>query len=84
MEDRILLLQEKLITKLRAVKYKRGVSSFEHSVYFDPECARFMYEDQYVLYEIVEPLIRKGIIKLKSKSFVNHQGVFMLSYGLHE
>lgn len=55
-------------------------SSYRHSVWFYPEYGRFLFDDSFIRYEVVEPLIQKGI--LIYKKFQEHQGEKMIRYVL--
>lgn len=55
-------------------------SSFWHSVWFQPTSARFVFGDQYIRYEVVEPLIENQTLVFKGVEI--HQGEKMLRYVL--
>lgn len=55
-------------------------SSFWHSVFFRPSSGRFLYADEYIRYEVVEPLIENRTLIFKG--FEIHQGEQMLRYVL--
>jgi hypothetical protein len=55
-------------------------SSFKHSVWFQPECAKFLYNDEYIEYEVIEPLIENKTLRFKK--IENHQGEQMIRYVL--
>ena len=55
-------------------------SSFTHSVWFVPETGRFLFNDMYIMYEVIEPLIEKKTLVFKS--IENHQGEKMIRYVL--
>jgi hypothetical protein len=57
-------------------------SSFRHSVWFHPSVGRFLFDDQYRKYEVVEPLIENKTIVFKG--IENHQGEKMLRYVLSQ
>lgn len=50
------------------------------AVYLDPSNARFLFNDMYVKYEVIEPLINNGT--LKYKGIKSHQGIKMYKYSL--
>lgn len=53
-------------------------SSYFDSVWFYPRTGRFLYADGFVLYEIVEPLIKNATLVFDG--FKDHQGEKMLKY----
>ena len=55
-------------------------SPFRHSVWFQPDCAKFLYNDQYVNHEVIEPLIDNEVLIFKG--IENHQGEQMIRYVL--
>ena len=55
-------------------------SSFKEAVYFEPASGRFLFDDGYIRYEVIEPLIADGT--LVYKEFAMHQGDKMLKYVL--
>ena len=76
--------QEYLIASIRqeiegAYKYFNP-SSFRHSVWFQPSSGRFLYDDRYRRYEVIEPLIENKTLVFKG--IEKHQGEKMLRYTL--
>jgi hypothetical protein len=57
-------------------------SSFWHSVWFHPLSGRFLFADQFIRYEVVEPLIENKTIVFKG--IENHQGEKMFRYVLSQ
>jgi hypothetical protein len=55
-------------------------SSFRHSVWFQPDCAKFLYDDLCVKHEVIEPLIDNEVLIFKG--IENHQGEQMIRYVL--
>jgi hypothetical protein len=55
-------------------------SSFKEFVWFQPQSGRFLFDDGYIRYEIIEPLILNGTLIFMN--YTNHQGELMLQYGL--
>lgn len=55
-------------------------SYYRHSVWFQPLSGRFLFDDTYIRYEVIEPLIENN--KLVFKGVENHQGEKMLRYVL--
>jgi hypothetical protein len=53
---------------------------FREAVYFEPSYGRFLFDDGYIRYEVIEPLIADGT--LVYKEFAMHQGDKMLKYVL--
>ena len=76
--------QEKIISSMKEellLKHKfYKPSSYRDSVWFTPSKARFLYDDIFRKYEIIEPLIESG--ELIFKGIENHQGEKMLRYTL--
>jgi hypothetical protein len=58
----------------------RRPSSYRHSVWFQPLSGRFLYDDTFINYEVVEPLIENETLVFKG--IENHQGEKMLRYVL--
>jgi hypothetical protein len=71
--------QEALLALMK--NEKLNDSSFYHSVWFQPSSGRFLFDDKYTRYEIVEPLIENKTLVFKG--IENHQGESMLRYTLH-
>jgi hypothetical protein len=69
-----------IVEELTRDNPSRPPSSYRHSVWFQPLSGRFLYDDTYIKYEVVEPLIENGILVFKSIG--NHQGEKMLRYVL--
>ena len=55
-------------------------NTFRQAVYFEPASGRFLFDDTYIRYEVIEPLIANGT--LMYKEFAMHQGDKMLKYVL--
>ena len=80
--------QEYLISSIRqeiegAYKYFNPSfkpSPFRHSVWFQPSSGRFLYDDRYRRYEVIEPLIENKTLVFKG--IEKHQGEKMLRYTL--
>lgn len=76
--------QEKIISSIKEELSLKDIlqkpSSYRHSVWFIPSKARFLYDDTFRKYEIIEPLIESG--ELIFKGIENHQGEKMLRYTL--
>lgn len=53
-------------------------SPFWHSVWFQPSTGRFLFADNYIKYEVIEPLIENKTFIYKG--YENHQGEQMLRY----
>lgn len=73
------LQQEKLIDLLYEAKQKKESSMF-NSVWFEPENGRFLFQDNWIYYNQVEPLIRDK--RLVFVGYEKHQGTLMLRYQL--
>lgn len=74
-QDLIALIKQELA---EGNEYKP--SSFFHSVWFQPSSGRFLFEDLYTRYSVVEPLIANKTLVFKGVE--NHQGEKMLRYVL--
>ena len=55
-------------------------NSFREAVWFEPASGRFLFDDSYIRYEVIEPMIADGTLEFKS--FEMHQGDKMLKYVL--
>jgi len=55
-------------------------NSFRQAVWFEPASGRFLFDDEFIRYEVIEPLITDGTLEFKS--FEMHQGDKMLKYVL--
>lgn len=76
-QDIINTIKEELKKKdMRCMK----PSSYRHSVWFRPLTGIFLFEDMYVYYEVIEPLIDNKTLVFKGVE--NHQGEKMLRYVL--
>lgn len=72
--------QHYTVVSMRKELDRANPSSFFHSVWFCPKMGRFMYNDQIMRYELIEPLISCGILAFKR--YTLHQGKLMLRYVL--
>lgn len=63
-------------------RLKWSKSTYHAYVYFSPRLAVFLYADEIVFYNIIEPLIRSEILIFQK--FHNHQGEKMLRYALNK
>ena len=55
-------------------------SSFRHSIWFRLGCAKFLYNDEYIEYQVIEPLIENKTLRFKR--IENHQDEQMIRYVL--
>jgi len=73
--------QQGIINRIKEeLKSHKKPSSYYHSVWFRPLTGRFLFEDMYVYYEVIEPLIDNKTLVFKGVE--NHQGEKMLRYVL--
>jgi hypothetical protein len=77
--------QENLITILKQELAKENkfykTSTFLNSVWFKPETGRFLFNDYYVRYEVIESLIENKTLIFEG--IEKHQGEKMLRYVLN-
>ncbi len=57
-------------------------SSYRHSVWFMPSAGRFLYNDRWVHYNQIAPLIENKTLIFKG--YKKHQGIRMLRYVLSD
>lgn len=76
--------QEDLVTSIKnelSLKSKfYKTSPYKDSVWFQPKSGSFLYDDTFRSYEIVQPLIKSGVLIFKG--IENHQTEKMLRYVL--
>ena len=76
--------QEYLIASIRqeieGMNKHFNPSSYRHSVWFQPSSGRFLYDDRYRRYEVIEPLIKNKTLVFQG--IEKHQGEKMLRYTL--
>lgn len=75
--------QNKIIDSIKKELSKDNIlkpSSFRNSVWFQPDCAKFLYDDVCISNKVIEPLIDNEVLIFKG--IENHQGERMLRYVL--
>jgi len=75
--------QDYIIEQLKIEKEKIEPylsKSFKEFIWFQPQSGRFLFDDGYIRYEIIEPLILNGTLIFMN--YTKHQGELMLQYGL--
>ncbi len=73
--------QERIIHIIRnEVRKEETPSSYRSAVWFQPSSGRFLFDDGYMRYEVIEPMISKEILVYRGNHI--HQGEFMLKYEL--
>ncbi len=73
--------QERIIDIIRnEVRKEDTPSSYRSAVWFQPSSGSFLFDDRYIRYEVIEPMIRKGILVYKCYNM--HQDEMMLKYEL--
>jgi hypothetical protein len=75
-EDLVNSIKNELSLKSKIYK----TSPYRDSVWFQPKSGRFLFDDTFRKYEIIEPLIESG--EFVFKGIENHQGEKMLRYVL--
>lgn len=78
--ERILAVQNYIISSIRKEKQSRKPRSWYLYVWFDPRVGEFLYADQYFEYYTIAPLIDQGVLQFNKIGL--HQGTKMLQYKL--
>lgn len=79
--------QEAIVASMKAEVSKQETdwdkkSSFLHSVWFQPATGRFIFNDLFTRYEVIEPLIEDKTLQFKGVE--QHQDEQMLRYVLSQ
>ena len=78
--ERILAVQNYIISSIRKEKQSRKPRSWYLYVWFDPRVGEFLYADQYFEYSTIIHLIELGVLQFNKIDL--HQGIKMLQYKL--